>query len=548
MTMLDHALKYLELGLSVLPIPVGAKHPWIKWAPYQDRLPTEKEVRAWWKDNPDYNIACVTGVISKTVVADQDTPEAVKKVREIVKNSLNTPTAITPRGGEHLHYFSIDEKLRVSNDPNTNCDFKANGGLVLLPPSSNGTGKSYAWKKGMSPFEMALLPLPESYIAFNKSLSLYRVTNRKLQTVTSVTDGHRFFQDGSRDNDLYYLAKFIMRGGGSPDLAIQVLERLAKSCKPVFPSGDVPIKVNSAIQSINNFEGNLSHEIEEWVGLQTGYFSVTQGHSELHLVTKQEKNNFKQVIHRLKTKNVIESSGNRAGQYRKIEVEFDIVTDFKETDGDPLGIEYPLGIHDYSETYENNIIVVAGEKESGKTAFCMKVAGLNINKGMKVRYISSEFGSGELLNRLRQDKDTDPEKWIKKIEFGQFSRNEYHDVILPNAINILDFLEVSDGEFFKIGDQIKKIHQKLRKGICIIAIQKKRGQDLARGGDLSAEKARLYLTLGRDKGDKGQLVNKCHIVYCKNPVQGAMSPRDTFCEYKLGGGHYFKRTTPWLPA
>ena len=59
---IEEALRFRSLNMSVFPVhgpgmalPVGAtptdsgKFPLIKWAPYQQRLPTEKEIESWWQ-------------------------------------------------------------------------------------------------------------------------------------------------------------------------------------------------------------------------------------------------------------------------------------------------------------------------------------------------------------------------------------------------------------------------------------------------------------------------------------------------------------------
>jgi hypothetical protein len=72
---------------------------------------------------------------------------------------------------------------------------------------------------------------------------------------------------------------------------------------------------------------------------------------------------------------------------------------------------------------------------------------------------------------------------------------DFHNKIGPDhKIYIVDYLEVNDN-FWEIGKMIRKIHDKLRDGICFIAIQKKTNAYLGRGAEFSLEKARLYLSL-----------------------------------------------------
>jgi hypothetical protein len=58
------ALEYLARGWSVVAIVPGEKRPALGWQVYQHRLPTEDEVNGWFRDQPDANIATVTGALS----------------------------------------------------------------------------------------------------------------------------------------------------------------------------------------------------------------------------------------------------------------------------------------------------------------------------------------------------------------------------------------------------------------------------------------------------------------------------------------------------
>jgi hypothetical protein len=63
MPVLDHASNYLRAGLSVLPADAVGKRPAVaSWKEYQDRLPTEDDVRAWFAT--DRALCLVAGAVS----------------------------------------------------------------------------------------------------------------------------------------------------------------------------------------------------------------------------------------------------------------------------------------------------------------------------------------------------------------------------------------------------------------------------------------------------------------------------------------------------
>jgi hypothetical protein len=88
----DHALYYHDLGFSVFVLRNSAtatevqlrdrKRPAVLWDLYQIMRPNKIQIERWFSKNPDYNIAIVTGSISKIIAFDVDGHTAVKRVEE----------------------------------------------------------------------------------------------------------------------------------------------------------------------------------------------------------------------------------------------------------------------------------------------------------------------------------------------------------------------------------------------------------------------------------------------------------------------------------
>src|SRR6185369_10389855 len=113
--------------------------------------------------------------------------------------------------------------------------------------------------------------------------------------------------------------------------------------------------------------------------------------------------------------------------------------------------------------------------------------------------------------------------------------SNFADVIQPNEVNIIDFLEIHD-EFWKIGSLLKDLYEKLDKGICIIALQKKRGSDTGKGGDVTREKPRLYLAM-----EDGKLC----IEKGKNWKHEGVNPNNLQIGFKLVHGSKFIEQGAW---
>jgi hypothetical protein len=176
-----------------------------------------------------------------------------------------------------------------------------------------------------------------------------------------------------------------------------------------------------------------------------------------------------------------------------------------------------------------NIVIVAGMKDSGKSAFCLNAVKMNMFK-WDVRYFSSEMGTHELKRRLRKHDDLRVSDW----KFKAYMRaSKFHDVIFPEAFNIIDYLEISK-DFSLIAEEIKQIYDKLTTGLCLIAIQKDKDAEYGRGKSFSLEKARMYLTL-----DRQQYSNILTIKSGKNWHNDTINPVGIEVKYKLINGAKF---------
>ena len=173
---------------------------------------------------------------------------------------------------------------------------------------------------------------------------------------------------------------------------------------------------------------------------------------------------------------------------------------------------------------KSNIIIIAGSPNSGKSSFCLNVAKMNSDKD--VRYFNSEMGEEELKNRLLFFDDMELKDW-DHVTFYERSSN-FNDVIFPDSLNVIDYLELTS-DFFLVGGIIRAIHEKLRNGICVVCIQKNRDVELGRGGGLTEEKARLYISMD---------FQKLKIIKCKNPKHG-QSVSGKEIDFKLINGTTF---------
>ena len=124
-------------------------------------------------------------------------------------------------------------------------------------------------------------------------------------------------------------------------------------------------------------------------------------------------------------------------------------------------------------------------------------------------------------------------KWIDQSECFQ-------DVIDPNGINIIDYLEMHD-KFWLVGEEIKAIYDKLENGIAFINIQKADNKTAGKGGSVTKEKARLYITLDNNE-DYG---HTCFIEKCKIPLNPGYNPNKKTIDFQIKNGAVIEPISDW---
>jgi len=275
---------------------------------------------------------------------------------------------------------------------------------------------------------------------------------------------------------------------------------------------------------------NLTGAIREYLKSNPGLrFNSMLIDQEFVLQTFKEKERRRQALHRLKTEGLIEATN---GQWRVKNLMAEPIDIFK-SDGVPINFRWPLGIEKYVKMFQHNIAIVAGAKDSGKTAFLLNTILLNMYEH-NISYFSSEMYGDEMRDRLvsfEKEGLVGLTDWC----FKPYARNgDFQDVIDPEGINVIDYLEVVEN-FAEIGRPIRDIFDKLTTGIAIIALQKNTSTTdyevrLARGGAATLEKSRLYLSL-----DPGTM----KIIVGKNRVNPRVDPVNKTWRYHIESGCRF---------
>lgn len=144
---LSAAFNYIARGWSVVPIPKGEKHPFLDWDSYKTKRATAAELKGWIvSEGEDSNVGIITGAISGLVVVDVD---GAAGELELKSRGISSPLSVKTSKGRHLYFKhpggEIKNAVRIAGTKEEGIDIRADGGLVVAPPSIHSSGKPYVW-------------------------------------------------------------------------------------------------------------------------------------------------------------------------------------------------------------------------------------------------------------------------------------------------------------------------------------------------------------------------------------------------------------------
>lgn len=239
-TMLTKALQYvLVSGYSIIPVGKDKRPLLASWKEYQDRLPTEDEIKEWYTKWPAANIGIVTGKVSGITVVDVD---SYKENTATVAKFPKTLTVKTGNGGFHL-YYEYTPGLTVSANAYSDLpgvDIRSDGGFVVAPPSvtaylKNGTksGGEYSFV-GYDP----IVPFPTNLISPKK-------VKRTLSSTIGVATG------GRNDSIASVIGKLLQSESNPDKFLTEVLpavERINETYSPPLSHKELLNTFNSILK------------------------------------------------------------------------------------------------------------------------------------------------------------------------------------------------------------------------------------------------------------------------------------------------------------
>ena len=157
---LKAALHYVRHGLAVFPVPPDSKQSYKcaahsdgrAWGMTRDVAEIRRDFARW----PNARIGIPTGAVNGIVVVETDTPEghgvdgaAALAQLEAEHDPLpDTLQALSPSGSLHRYFRHPGAGIKIkgsASELGAGLDVRADGQMVIAPPSINSDGRQYKW-------------------------------------------------------------------------------------------------------------------------------------------------------------------------------------------------------------------------------------------------------------------------------------------------------------------------------------------------------------------------------------------------------------------
>lgn len=296
--MLDAALALYELGFAVIPlgdpwtppppsvkadteaerVRIWCKRPRVAWKPYQDKPPTEEQIRQWWGHWPYANPAVLTGGFSgcafRLAIVDGDSDEANAWLETGI---TSTPVKTRTSRGQH-RWYRMPKDLAITNAASAaKIDIRGEGGYVVAPGSTYADGTRNTWDiaPGWDLNDFNLLPelTAEDLGAIQRYGGRWSATNAEgapqgdqevlidLGAVRTPHDG-RPEAPGGRNNALTSLVGKWVQAGLAVDRLISKANEWNQSCPKPLGTEEVLATIVNVIMTHGRKKGIVPHTHE----------------------------------------------------------------------------------------------------------------------------------------------------------------------------------------------------------------------------------------------------------------------------------------------
>lgn len=476
-----------DRGFSM--IPGNGKAPierdWTKWC--HVRRPFNRA------DFLGHNALVACGPASRALVLDVDDIALFGRVG--TKNGWSLPKTFTVETGsatEH-YYFAYPNDGQVYGNrayKKLGFDRRGDGGCIVSAGSIHPeTGREYFITR-----DAPLAPAPAWILDQYHTGGSGQVDLDNLQISAAMKETIRNGAPKGQRSEAMMKVMVSLLGAGVPEGDIyQIFDS--------YPIGDkyrekgstrdrwLRDEIGRARQYVgrNEKEGRVSQEglVQQCIEETTGWASI----DDVSRWTGVPAKNVKVYLARALTKGIVERHPTKAGVYRRVIAHAGFV-DYKNIDPETeeLNVRYPGGYEKYIRTPAGGVFTLGGESGAGKTTYCLNFIRLN-DHSHKIVYISTEFNRNEVraaLERFAYEKDPELYRKVDDWNFHLYecvgmTLTQLKDRIVPDAINIIDWIQMSADDYPNLGAEISQMKARVGQGLLILVMQKDPDRDHTRG-------------------------------------------------------------------
>ncbi|MGC8489899.1 MAG: bifunctional DNA primase/polymerase [Clostridia bacterium] len=275
----DAAIAYVLRGWPVIPLhyptdagcscvrgsdcPSPSKHPMIRDWVTRASTDTQDAGRWWHGTESGPNIGILTGSRSGLLILDVDPRHGGDVSLETLEERWgclpDTVVSMTGGGGRHF-WFQAPSDRTVPSSANVGgyrgLDVRAEGGMVVAPPSVHASGRQYGWEASSHPDDVPLALAPAWLQHIVSGLEPAPETYHNWRLWATGAD------EGTRNTTLAKIAGHLLGHGVDPHLTLGLCTAWNRGNRPPLSQAEVEqIVASIAAAELRKRAGWLPHDV-----------------------------------------------------------------------------------------------------------------------------------------------------------------------------------------------------------------------------------------------------------------------------------------------